>query len=185
MKDVLKKEILKDINKTIDILRNKETKDVEGLKSLSNQAIEDVALYKDLDMVSVSVLIYSIYKIIHNLNEKDYQSLLDNLKLAHGYLQENNFRKYNTTIKSLYKTIHSCNAKVKEHLQDVMQAARIKKGAILFKKGLSIGQAAGLMGLSNWDLQQYAGHTTAFEQHSEKIAAKKRVATALTLFSIK
>ena len=75
-----------------------------------------------------------------------------------------------------------CHAGVKEHLQDVMHAARIKKGTTLLQRGLSIGQAAGLMGLSNWDLQSYAAHTTAFEPHTEAILARVRMGTALKLF---
>ncbi|MEK6809961.1 MAG: hypothetical protein AABY40_04760, partial [Nanoarchaeota archaeon] len=58
------------------------------------------------------------------------------------------------------------------------------KSAALFEKGLSIGQAAGLMGLSNWDLQAYAGKTTALDQHEESIPATKRVSTALKLFGV-
>ena len=66
-----------------------------------------------------------------------------------------------------------------------MQAAKIKKGAILLGKGLSIGQAAGLMGLSNWDLQQYAGKTVTFDDGHEKVSAKKRLINALNIFNIK
>jgi len=47
---------------------------------------------------------------------------------------------------------------------------------------LSIGQAAGLMGLSNWDLQQYASKTRALNSHHETIPATKRLAIALKFF---
>jgi len=55
----------------------------------------------------------------------------------------------------------------------------------LLQHGLSIGQAAGLMGLSNWDLQQYVGKTVFMDQHREQFPAKKRFRLALDIFGIK
>ena len=65
-----------------------------------------------------------------------------------------------------------------------MDAAKIKKSALLLQKGLSIGQAAGLMGLTNWDLQEYAGKTTSTEGHNESLPAKKRFINALKIFGV-
>lgn len=184
MKEVILKEILHDLRKTIDILEKRETKDVEELKQISDKAIEKVALYKDLDVISITVLIYSIYKTLSCVKPDDYENILQLLKKALDNLNKRKFGAYNGTIKRLYNIIKSCNAKVQQHLQDVMQAARVRKGTVLLQKGLSIGQAAGLMGLSNWDLQQYASKTTAFDQHHEKIPAKTRMKTALQIFGV-
>ncbi|MBR9683155.1 hypothetical protein GOV03_01305 [Candidatus Woesearchaeota archaeon] len=184
MKEVVKKEILELLSKTISILEVKEPKDVEELKALSNHAVEGVALHKDLDMISVTVLVYSLYKIAKNMTPQDCQGVLKDLRMAKTSLEQGNLGKYNHGIKLLYSLVRKCNAKVKEHLQDVMQAAKIKKGTVLLQKGLSLGQAAGLMGLSNWDLQQYAGKTMVIETHHEAVPAKKRMATALKIFNI-
>lgn len=185
MKEVIKQELLYNLTKAIEILDVKDEKEVEELKELSDHAIEDVALHKDLDLISVTVLIYSIYKIIRDMDEEKYKDLLVELKNAKKQLEQNNFGRYNTTIKSLYQIISKSHEDVKEHLQDVMHAARIKKGNSLLHKGLSIGQAAGLMGLSNWDLQQYAGRTTALFHHEEATPAKSRLLNAFKLFGVK
>ncbi|MBI2665505.1 hypothetical protein HYX12_02710 [Candidatus Woesearchaeota archaeon] len=182
MKEVVRVEILYDLEQAIEILKRKETSDYQELEKLSNHAIEDVAAHKDLDLVAVTVLMYSLYKLAQTLSERDYQKIMKGIISAKESLTVRDFGKYNFYIKSLYKTISSCNVKIKQHLNDVMHAARIKKGAVLLEKGLSIGQAAGLMGLSNWDLQVYAGKTTAFEKHKEKIPAKKRLMIALKIF---
>ncbi|PIN73114.1 hypothetical protein COV20_06445 [Candidatus Woesearchaeota archaeon CG10_big_fil_rev_8_21_14_0_10_45_16] len=184
MKGEIRKEILYDLDQTLQILEKREPGDVQRLEELSNHAIEDVALHKDLDMISVTVIIYSLYKIIARLEQADYDELVIQLKKARQNLERNNFGPYNRSIKSIYDIIHRSSIKVKEHLQDVMQAARIKKGTALLEKGLSIGQAAGLMGLSNWDLQQYASQTTALGAHTESIPAHKRLKKALTIFKI-
>ncbi len=181
----IKKEILDILSRTIAILEQREEKDVEELKEISNQGIEDVALHKNLDLISITVLVYSLYKIVTSLPEKDYQELLNKLKTAKQNLEERNLGNYNQSIKNLFQIIKKSNAKIKVHLQDVLHAARIKKSAILLEKGLSIGQAAGLMGLSNWDLQSYVGKTTSFEQQLEKISAKTRVQTAMKIFGVK
>jgi len=184
MKEVVRKKILEIFDTTIGILETREEKDIEELKTLSEEAIEDVALYKDLDLVSVTVLIYSLYKIVKCVPEQDYEDILTEIKFAKKELASGNLGTYNKNIRSLFNRIKKCNAKVKVHLQDVMEAAKIKESSFLLHKGLSIGQAAGLMGLSNWDLQQYAGKTISLEQNRERLSAKKRMIVALKLFGV-
>ncbi|MBT3814616.1 hypothetical protein HOE37_05105 [Candidatus Woesearchaeota archaeon] len=184
MRREVKKEILNDLTKTIEILKQRELQDVEQLKDLSDHSIEDVALYKNLDLISVTVLIYSIYKVVRQMKEENYKDLIAELEFARNHLQQGNFARYNKSVKSLFKIVRSANASVKTHLQDVMDAARIKKGAVLLQKGLSLGQAAGLMGLSNWDLQQYAGRTKVMDSHYVSVSAKKRLELALKLFGV-
>lgn len=184
MKEVVKKEILYDLKKAIEILKVKEAHDPEELKELSDHAIEDVATHKDLDLVAVTVLLYSLYKTVETLNDDNLKRILKHLQIAVSALEKRQFGKYNGSIRLIFRVIKTATAKVKEHLQDVMQAAKIKKGSILLQRGLSIGQAAGLMGLSNWDLQAYAGSTMALSHHREAVPAKKRLATALKVFGI-
>ncbi len=184
MEEEVKKEILYDLAEAIRIIEEREEKDVEELKTLSDHAIDDVALHKDLDIVSITVLIYSLYKVISQMEKQDYENLLSELENAKKNLEQDNLGKYNKSVKTLFEIVRGSSDKIKEHLQDVMHAARIKKGTALLQKGLSIGQAAGLMGLSNWDLQYYAGRTTSLEQHQEKISASKRLRKALNIFGI-
>ncbi len=185
MKEAIRTEILYDLQQALKILKAREAADVEALKTLSDHSIEDIAIQKDLELVSVAVLVYSLYKIAPALNDSDYQAIWNELHNAYHALSQYDLGRYNRSIRNLYDLVKKSNAKVQEHLQDVMQAARIKKGASLVQRGLSIGQAAGIMGLSNWELQQYAGKTVALTQHDEKIPADKRVKVALTLFGVK
>jgi hypothetical protein len=182
MKGVIKKEIIRDLLKTKEILQKKGSNISLELKELSDHAIEDVAVQKDLDLISVTVFIYSLGKVIQRMPEEEQKDVIVEIELAIKQLSAGNLGRYNKSIKSLFNIIGKSNAKVKLHLQDVMQAARIKKGMILLGKGLSMGQAAGLMGLSNWDLQSYAGKTTALETSKATISEKKRLSLALSLF---
>src|SRR3989338_7695044 len=124
MNEAIKKEILFDISQAIQILQERETKDVEQLKTLSDHAIEDIAVHKDLELVTITVLLYSIYKVVPCMQKDNYQKLVAGLSLLKNALGRGDLGGYNRTIKSLYTLVRQCNAKVQEHLQDVMQAAR-------------------------------------------------------------
>ncbi|MBT4651021.1 hypothetical protein HOC13_00695 [Candidatus Woesearchaeota archaeon] len=184
MKAAVKKEILNDLRRTVEILEVKDKNDIEELRVLSDHAIEEVALYKDLDLISITVLIYSIYKVNNCMSDEDQKDLVTELKFIINHLEQGNLSRYNKSIKVLFGIVKRCDAKVKVHLQDVMTAAKIKNSSLLLQKGLSIGQAAGLMGLSNWDLQQYAAKTTYLGAHKETIPAKRRLQLALKIFGV-
>tara|TARA_Y100000310_G_scaffold276505_1_gene293691 strand:- start:461 stop:1021 length:561 start_codon:yes stop_codon:yes gene_type:complete len=184
MKEVVRKDILGFLEEAVEILQVRKPDDPKELKTLSNKVVESVALQKDLDLISVSVLIYSIYKILPCIQPQDYSDVVKKLSAAKNSLKQNNFSVYNRNIKVLYNIVRKCNAQVKEHLQDIMQAARIKKGTVLLGRGLSLGQAAGLMGLSNWELQKYASNTPSYDSHTEKIHAHKRIANAFKIFGV-
>jgi hypothetical protein len=183
MKQEVLKEIIYDLQKAREIISVRSSDDAEELRKLSDHAIEDVAVYKDLDLISVTVFLYSLSKVIESMGEGEYK-YLQHLERAQQALQVKQLGKYNQHVKNLYKLVHQWDSKVKTHLQDVMQAARIKKSSLLVQRGLSIGQAAGLMGLSNWDLQPYAGKTIILGEHTEKIPAKFRLARALKIFNL-
>ena len=162
MKGVIKKELSYILSQLITIFEVKSDDVDDRLKELSDKEVEMIALYKDLDLISLNVLVYSLYKTIKCIPPTDQALILKQLNLAKNGLKADNLTRYNRSIRKLFETVRGCNAKVKEHLDDVMHATRIKKGTTLLQKGLSIGQAAGLMGLSNWDLQQYAGKSFIF-----------------------
>ena len=88
MKEEIRKDVLFVLQRAVEILSVKQAKDVEQLKELSDHAIEDVALHKDLDIIFITVLIYSLYKIVLNINDKDYQIILNELKNAYKALQK-------------------------------------------------------------------------------------------------
>ncbi|HIJ11438.1 TPA: hypothetical protein HA278_05255 [Candidatus Woesearchaeota archaeon] len=184
MKEVIRTEILADLKAVIEFFTTKQG-NPEKLQKISNHAIDDVALHKDLDVISITVLIYSIYKMLPQLRkEEKVGELVKALQIAQQGLEQKVFRKYNKSIKVAFKIIHDLAGEVKVHLQDVMQAARIKKGSILLQKGLSIGQAAGLMGLSNWDLQSYASKRVQLGEHTESYPAIRRMKKAFSLFNV-
>lgn len=184
MKEVIRKELKSLLRSVVDILSVKERKDFEELKELSFKGIESVAAYKDFDLISLTVLIYSTYKIYNGVKDDDYKDLLAEYQFALSHIESGNLGRYNKSIKLLYNIVSKFDASVKDHLDDVMHAAKIKQSSILLSKGLSMGQAAGLMGLSNWDLQQYAGSNVTKDLGHEKNPVDERYSLAKVIFGV-
>jgi hypothetical protein len=176
-----KKYVLDILRKAYKILEEKKVGDMTLLKNLSKESTDLVAAYKDFDLISVTVLVYSIYKVYRSLNN-EYDHLTELLREAITNLEHNYLTKYNKNLKEMYSVVKSCNAKVKEHLDDVMQAAKLRNSSFLLSKGLSMGQAAGLMGLSNWELQAYASNTVILDIESMKVSSEKRLKWAEEVF---
>ncbi len=182
MKEAIRKEIIFDLNQIHTLLEK--TSNPEEIQKLSNHTIADVAAYKDIDIITMSVLIYALYKIYHIIKQEERDDLSERIIQAKTALGKRNLTEYNHQIKNIYTFIQSKGATIKEHLESVMQAARIKKGTVLLEHGLTMGQAAGLMGLSNWDLQEYASKTIALEPSKETIHTTKRLKIAYQLFNL-
>ena len=56
MLEAVRKELLYNLRKSIEILELREDRDTEELKELSDHGISDVALYKDFDLISNTVI---------------------------------------------------------------------------------------------------------------------------------
>jgi hypothetical protein len=182
MKEIVIKSLLKDLRKSINILEKKEAKDLEELKQLSDHTIEDVALYKNLDAVSLAVLIYSIYKTHHCISDENYSLLLKTLRTTAEKLDQRNLGGYNQGLKKAFSIVKKCNASIKTHVQDVFYAAKIKKGYSLMEHGLSIARAAQVMGISRWELTEYTGKRNILNEEHEKIHVITRMQNTFSLF---
>ena len=186
MKEVMRKSLLKDVGRAIIILekgKGKDNPDLEKLKELSDHTIKDVALFKNLDAVSLAVLIYSIYKTLPCMSDENIKDLIAELKFSQKHLSAKNLSMYNQSVKVLFSIIKRCNSEIKTHIGDVFHAAKIKKGVTLLEHGLSSSRAAELMGISKWELLEYIGKTNTLDQHHEKVSVIKRFELAENIFT--
>ncbi len=182
MKGVVLKSLVKDLRKAVTILEAKSEHSAQELKKLSDHTIEDVALYKNLDAVSLAVFIYSLHKTVHCLDDANHALLLKEMKKAANKLDERNLGAYNQGLKRAFAIVKKCNAEIKTHVQDVFHAAKINKGTTLLEHGLSIARAAQVMGISRWELTEYVGKRRVLQEAHEKFSVTKRMQHALSLF---
>jgi len=170
MNKIIKKDILSIISKTIEILKVKEEKDVIELKDLSNHTIHNASIFQDEDSVSIAILIYSLSKIIERkFGELDYKPILNLLASTFNYLKKDYIDEYRKTIKKLFDLISKIDSRLKLYIEEVIKQAQIKKGSQLYRHGISLARAAEILGISQWELMNYIGHTkiTDFEARAD------------------
>jgi len=161
---------MKEIDNILNIL--KETKKAIQnnhsfiIKNLSNQTIHTASLTQDKDNISVAVIIYSLAKIF---GREDYKTLngwnnfqkitLNSLELSIKDLEENNLEKFRKDFEFLTRAINKISGKLKRYIEEVLEKAKINKASRLYEHGLSLEKTSKLLGLSMFDLANYAGQT--------------------------
>lgn len=180
MNEVVKKDILSILEQSRIILQRK---DSFLLRELSNHTIHNASIFQDEDSISIAVIIYSLSKLIER-GKLDTRKALSLINSAHKYLKSDDFINYKDTIKYLFKFISNIDSKLKLYIEEVIKQAQIKKGSKLYDHGISIGQAADLLGISQWELMNYVGKTSIVDSFPSP-DVKKRLSIAKELFDLR
>ncbi len=171
MLPAIRQDILTVLSKSIEALKQQ---DFAALSELSNHTIHDASVYQDDDSLTLAILIYALGKIIQRSFEKNQAPLdsVQELKKARTSLMENDENNYRAAIKQLLRKIESQDDKLKMYIQDVIQKAKIKKATKMHEHGISIARTAELLGVSQWELQEYVGQTTQEDFIDQKVARR-------------
>ncbi len=182
MRDVIKEDILDVLGQAIKILEKEEHPE-HGLSELSNHVIHDASIFQDDDSVSVAVLIYALSKIVQHCCEKgiEHKSMAKDLKIAYEFLSKNNISGYRAAIKDMFMQIKNMDNKLKLYIQEVLDKAKIKKGSKMHEHGISTARTAEILGITQWELQNYVGKQQEFEV--TEMPAKKRLEIAREMFT--
>lgn len=175
----------------IDILeRTKsaaEKEDVILLKELSDKTIHSASVYGDPDNIAVAVAVYALSKIIErkrykeyggwNLFFKNYTKCLDK---ALASIKQDNLEAFRQEIGHINKEIGKLSGNFRMHIQQVFRKAMINKASRIYEHGLSMGQTANLLGITSWELAEYAGGTGIGDVNlSITLDVKKRIKNAV------
>ena len=171
MRNEIKEDILAVLSQAIQILETDEHPE-HALSELSNHVIHDASIFQDDDSVSVAVLVYAFSKVVQHCCERniDYKHLIKEIRIAYEFLYRNDFAGYRAAIKGLFDQIKTIDSKIKLYIQEVLDKAKIKKGS-----------TAELLGITQWELQNYIGKQAEFE--IKEMPAKKRLEIAREMFS--
>ena len=159
------------------------------LKDLSNQTMDEAAK-GDEDNLLVAVIIYSLGKI---LSRPDYRSLpgwnsfqritTTTLKICIEDLKKNNIDKFRKDFIMIKKGINKVSGKLKSYIQDVFKNAEIAKASRVYEHGISAGKTAKMLGITLYDLHEYAGKTGISEVNlNQTINEKTRIKMVEDLF---
>ncbi len=180
MRQIIKEDILDVIKKVIEALK---TEDYSTLAELSNHTIHDASIFQEDDPLTLAVLVYALSKVIHRSLEKRQTApaAAPALQKAHEALTNDDDNQYRAIMKSLLQEIGQYDAQLKLYIQEVIQQARIKKASKLHEHGISIARTAELLGLSQWELQNYIGKTVVDIPH-DGVKAMDRLKKARAIF---
>ena len=158
-----KENIIFILEETIKALKKE---DVLRLRDLSNRTIHSSSIYGDPDNIAIAVIIYALSKITERQDYKLYPgwkefmknnySCLDSSLLA---LKRDNIEAFRDSLACLRKGITKISGKLRGYIQDVFRRAEINKASRMYEHGISMQQTANLLGVSLWELAEYAGKT--------------------------
>jgi len=164
--------------------------DMARLKELSNRTIHSASIIQDDESIILAIITYSLSKIIQKKQLEEFKSwpkflkkYIDYLGKAKRSLEENNpnaFRKY---LKLMRKEISNLSGNLKNYIKDVFKKASINKASKIYEHGISMEKTAELLGITLWELAEYAGQSPTLEKDIYiTIPPTQRIKTVLELF---
>lgn len=190
IRPVVKKDILTVLKKSLVAIKSN---DLIKLRDQSFHTVHDSSIYQDEYSISVSVVIYSLYKVLEKEREKEYQHwghfkllLILELKRSIHYLGREDMKMFSASLKKIISGLTKLDKDVSHYISDVMESTRVKKASNIHSHGLSVGKAAELLGLTKWELMPYSGQTKTYDNKynmSKKI--EDRILFARRVFGIK
>ncbi len=173
------KHILNVMKKTKKAL---ESRDYPEIKKLSDQIIHSALIEQDHDTVSIAVMIYSLSKLIERDDYKSYKNwqqfysaFLKNIDNMIKALEKEDEERLHHEITSNRKLIQSLSGKLKLYIQDVFRKAQINKASKIYEHGISMETTAKILGVSVWELAEYAGSKVQSNGFTSTIPIQKRV----------
>ena len=186
---------MQEVKHIIDILEKTKKefheKDSISLKNLSNQTIHSSCCFQDSASISLMVIIYTLSKLLERKDQDDIKKMSTLEKRLHPTIQKaidnlksGKFTEYQDSIRKLRTTIESFSIDLKPYIKDLMKKAAINKAGKIYEHGLSMEKTAKLLGITQWELAEYAGQkSTDLDKSNEPITTKQRAKMAMEFFS--
>ena len=186
MNENVRKDILSLLNSVIKILESEEEKDLFELSELSNHLTHSASIFQDEDSISTALMVYSIYKIFSRGEEKAkiYSKITPVIKQVKFALEKNDDEEFRKKVRNIFKMILEIDSRISIYLEELLDKAKLKRGAEIYRHGISIARVAEIIGISIWDLSSYVGKTN-LPENAMVIDAEKRLGFARKIFGVK
>ncbi|MEK6885770.1 MAG: hypothetical protein AABX17_02285 [Nanoarchaeota archaeon] len=186
--------MVQEIENVIEILEKAKKaikqEDVITIKDLSNRTVHASSVYQDPDNINIAVILYSLSKIIERTHyrelegwdkfEKIYTESIDNALVA---LKRKDIDAYRSQIERVRDGVDKLSGHLKEYIEEVFRKASINKASRLYEHGVSQEVAAKILGISQWELNQYVGNTGIADVNlAYTLDIKQRVKNAQDIF---
>lgn len=162
------------------------------LKDLSNQTLHSASTQQDHGSIAIAVLVYTISKLIErkeNMRLKLWNKFVKRfnsyLSLAVIAILEGKIESYESYLEQSRKSIESISVNLRPYIQEVLRKASINKASRIYEHGISLGQTAKLLGVTQWELAEYTSQSSraSDSDYNRTVDARKRAQTALEFFS--
>ena len=98
-------------------------------------------------------------------------------------LEKNNLDKFREEIHFVTKLIDNLNGNLKIYISEVFRKAQINKASRIYEHGISMEKTAKILGISVWELAEYAGQTRIADINlSVTLPIKERIKNAEEIF---
>ncbi len=188
-------QIMEEVDHVIHVLE--ETKqaliahDAGKLHQLSDQTIHCASSEQDASSIMIAVLVYSLSKIIerkdlHKIKNYDLviKKFIGFLDLALLALREGNQEAYEGHLQRARIALTSTSLNIKPYIQEVLRKASINKASKIYEHGISMGRTSTLLGITQWELSEYAGQKEGLEKnYAPTQDVRKRAQMAMEFFT--
>lgn len=178
------------INILEETLQGIKNEDSSKLRDISNKTIHSASILQDAGSVTLAVIIYAISKLIERKDNRKIKEWPKFVRRFNGFfelaikaLKENNFEKYDNYLNESRKSLASLSLNLKPYIQEVMRKASVNKASKIYEHGISMGHTAQLLGITQWELAEYAGQKVITKPYGEIIDTKERAKIAMEFFS--
>ena len=163
-----------------------------SLVNLSDRTLHSASIEQDSNSIAIAVMVYSLAKVVERRkyqqsNEwvKFTRFVMERLTKAREALFSDYDELYQDNVKQILKYCGKLDHMFSKHIVEVIEFAKIKKGSDVYRQGISLGQAAEIMGITPWELREYVGHTRISDVDPLLTkSAKKRMKEARRIFNL-
>lgn len=158
-----KEHVLNVLKKVQSALR---TEDYVEIKNLSNRVIHNASINQDPDIIAIAVIIYSLSKLIERESYREekswgefYKNYVKSINNSIILLEKDDIKKFREEINFIRRLVQQLSGNLKKYIEDVFRRAEINKASRIYEHGISMEKTAKILGISIWELAEYAGKT--------------------------
>lgn len=178
---IIRKDILRIITKVNAGLKRG---DAVFLSKTSNEINHNSSIFQDEDSIKLAVVVYALSKVIDRSKGKVETYFKDCFRKAKQFLKVDDYIAYRKEISKVVKRISELDKGMREYILHIYNQAEIKKGSKLLSNGISLARVSELMGISQWELMNYAGKTNISDTFGSDRKMNNRLKYARGLFGL-
>ncbi|MBR9679316.1 MAG: hypothetical protein GON13_03540 [Nanoarchaeota archaeon] len=167
--DAIFGDILDVVNNVLIGLKNNDSKHI---KEWSDHIIHNASIFQDRHSVQTSIIVYALSKLFEkskyerknrNYWRSFWRDVTKQLVTARNALKKREVGNVSNSLKKLTRLISVADKEFSEHLQYVLEKARVAKAWKIYEHGVSMGRVAELLDISEWEAMSYLGHTKSHD----------------------